>query len=755
MQNKTILFKQNNTSAPWLKRLSGLFSVSFILILIALFSWQCREDDFTGEVIGVCPEVTVTDPINGALNVVTNKRITATFNEAMNPTTINVNTFFLKKGTNLVQGSVLYTGMKATFVPTDLLEANTVYSATITRGATDPMGNVMKKDTTWFFNTGDVPMVVLTDPLKDASDVPLSKIITADFSTVMDGLTITNATFKLKQGTTNINGFISYAGSRASFDPTVNLTPNKVYTATITRDVKDVLGNAMAKDTTWSFATGTLPIITITNPQDGDVDVVRNTNITATFSKLMDGTTIDQTSFTLKQGNTTVLGLVTYSDMTAEFNPIIDLFPGLEYTAKITQGVKDLAGNTIEKDSTWKFTTGTQIVPVLPFVTLTDPADATNNVPLNKVITATFSKAMDLSTINSSTFIVKNGLVPVLGFVTYTGLDGTFTPASPLQAGATYNATITTGAKDLAGNAISTNFLWSFTTVPPVVQYTVNLSALPTDGGTVNGAGLYNTGASVTVSATAFAGFEFVNWTENGSPVSTLDSYTFVLNNNRTLVANFNIIISGPPGVDLGSAGNFAILAGSGISNTGVTTTITGDVGSFPTATMNGLLSGNVDGLLYIVADPIVGIAKGHLLTAYNDAQVRSLDAISLPGQLGGLTLAPGLYVNSSTSGISGTGTNGILTLNAGGNPNAVWIFKMGSTLITSSGTSIVLAGGAKAKNIYWSVGTSATLGTNSIFFGNILADQSITLTTGASLTGRALTRVGAVTLDTNVVTKP
>jgi hypothetical protein len=79
----------------------------------------------------------------------------------------------------------------------------------------------------------------------------------------------------------------------------------------------------------------------------------------------------------------------------------------------------------------------------------------------------------------------------------------------------------------------------------------------------------------------------------------------------------------------------------------------------------------------------------------------------------------------------------------------------MGSTLITDAGTSIVLAGGAKAKNIYWSVGTSATLGTNSIFFGNILADQSITLTTGASLTGRALTRIGAVTLDTNVVTKP
>lgn len=220
-------------------------------------------------------------------------------------------------------------------------------------------------------------------------------------------------------------------------------------------------------------------------------------------------------------------------------------------------------------------------------------------------------------------------------------------------------------------------------------------------------------------------------------------------------MANFEAIISGPPGVELGSAGNFAILAGTGVSNIGTSTIITGDVGSFPTSTMNGLLGSNVIGTLYMVADPIVGTAKTDLTTAFNDAQGRSTDAISLPGQLGGLTLSPGLYVNASTSGISGTGANGILTLDAGGNPNAVWIFKMGSTLVTDAGTSIVLAGGAQAKNIYWSVGSSATLGTNSIFFGNILADQSITLTTGAKLTGRALTRIGAVTLDTNIVTKP
>ncbi len=143
------------------------------------------------------------------------------------------------------------------------------------------------------------------------------------------------------------------------------------------------------------------------------------------------------------------------------------------------------------------------------------------------------------------------------------------------------------------------------------------------------------------------------------------------------------------------------------------------------------------------------------MLAAYNDMVATTTNAIALPGNLGGLTLAPGLYVNSSSTGISGAGPQGILTLDGQGDPNAVWIFKMGSTLITDSGTSVVLAGRAQAKNIYWQVGSSATLGTNSIFKGNILADVSITLTTGVNLEGRALTRVGAVTLDTNTLTMP
>lgn len=648
MRNNFFLFKLMNISTQKCKRFSSLFSMSFMLIILALTTWQCREDDFTGEVIGVCPEVITTDPTNGAINVVTNKLITATFNDAMNPSTINETTFILKKNGRLVSGAVSYSGVTATFAPTDLLEAQAVYSATITRGAHDPMGNMMRKDTTWSFNTGSAPEVVLTNPTEGASDVALNVLIAANFSTAMNTATINTNTFRVKQGLVAIAGEVSYSGVKATFRPLANLVANKVYTVTVSKDVKDLLGNVMVKDTTWSFATGTLPIIVLTDPLNGAANVPLNKKITATFSKLMLGTTFGPVTFTLKRGTNPVVGSVSYNDMTATFSPDNILLPGVEYTATIRTGVTDLSGKSIPADSTWKFTT----------LSITQ-------------------------------------------------------------------------------------------------QFTVALTANPIDGGSTSEGGLFNSGASVTVSATSNPGFSFNNWTESGVQVSINANYTFVINGNRNLVANFDVVQAGPLGVNLGSAGNFAVLAGSGVSNTGVSTYIIGDVGAFPTSTMNGLLSGNVNGILYTVASPLVGQAKTDLTTAYNDAQGRSLNAISLPGQLGGLTLAPGLYVNSSTSGISGTGTNGILTLDAGGNPNAVWIFKMGSTLITDAGTSIVLAGGAKAKNIYWSVGTSATLGTNSIFFGNILADQSITLTTGASLTGRALTRIGAVTLDTNAVTKP
>jgi len=467
---------------------------------------------------------------------------------------------------------------------------------------------------------------------------------------------------------------------------------------------------------------------------------------------------------------------------------------GTTYEATITTGAKDLDGNAMASAKKWSFTTIQPIVQYTVALSSNPTAGGSTSggglfdagVSVTAVATPnsgyTFTNWTEngiiVSNLASFTFIVNSNRNLVANFSTdqltvalssNPVLGGSTTGGGLFNSGASVTVTATPNAGYSFSNwtegGVIVSPLSSYTFVVSAnrtlvanftaIQYTVAVSSNPLAGGNTNGSGLYNAGASVTVTATANAGYSFNKWTEGGIQVSTSANYTFVVNNNRTLVANFAIVNAGPDGVNLRSAGDFAVIAGGGISNTGVTTRITGDVGSFPTATINGLLAGNVIGTLYTVADPIVGTAKTDLTTAYNDAQSRSLNAISLPGQLGGLTLAPGLYVNSSTSGISGTGANGILTLDAGGNPNAVWIFKMGSTLITDAGTSIVLAGNAQAKNIYWSVGTSATLGTNSIFYGNILADQSITLTTGATLTGRALTRTASVTLDTNIITKP
>lgn len=204
----------------------------------------------------------------------------------------------------------------------------------------------------------------------------------------------------------------------------------------------------------------------------------------------------------------------------------------------------------------------------------------------------------------------------------------------------------------------------------------------------------------------------------------------------------------GPATVTLGSTSGFVILAGSTVTNTGATA-VTGDLGVSPGTAVTGFPPGTVSGTIH-AGDAAAATAQTDLTTAYNDAAGRSTGAVSVSGDLTGLTLAPGLYKSTSSLAVSGT-----LTFNALGNSDAIFIIQMASTLTTGSGSQIVLAGGAKASNIIWQVGSSATLGTNSVFKGTIMADQSITLNTGARLDGRALARVGAVTLDTNAVAAP
>jgi len=199
--------------------------------------------------------------------------------------------------------------------------------------------------------------------------------------------------------------------------------------------------------------------------------------------------------------------------------------------------------------------------------------------------------------------------------------------------------------------------------------------------------------------------------------------------------------------VPFGSATAFAVLAGSTVTSTG-DTTVSGDLGISPGTTLTG--APTVYGTTHL-GDPAAAQAKLDLTAAYNDAAGRTVGAITVAGNLGGQTLAPGLYTSTSSLEIS----SGDLTLDAQGEANAVFIFQMGSTLNTTAGRQVILSGGAQTANIFWQVGSSATLGTTSGFKGNILALTSITLTTGAAVEGRLLARNGAVTLDSNTITIP
>jgi hypothetical protein len=301
------------------------------------------------------------------------------------------------------------------------------------------------------------------------------------------------------------------------------------------------------------------------------------------------------------------------------------------------------------------------------------------------------------------------------------------------------------GTLQISGSHQSTHLRLAATGLTPLTEYLIAINGNVVATNTSDTRGRV-TLAKLPVGSPNFMDIQSVSLA-NSAGVIALISTDLGIPNTYAPVAEGSLV--------LGTAATYAVLAGSTVTSTG-NTVVTGDVGVWAGSAVNGFAGivpggpGVVHGTIH-AGDAAAQTAQGDLTTAYNDAAGRTLAPVDVANaDLGGRTLAPGLYKSTGTLALTGT-----LTLDAQGDANGVFIFQIASSLDTASGSKVILSGSAKASNVFWQVGSSATLGTTTAFKGTIMANQSISLANGATLQGRALASIGAVTMDDNAITLP
>jgi hypothetical protein len=581
--------------------------------------------------------------------------------------------------------------------------------------------------------------------------VPTNQILSATFSEAMDPATINSATFLLKATVsgTAVNGVINYvpAGSVATFAPFGGLAPSTEYTATITTGAMDLDDNAGVTAYTWTFTTAATPLtaaptvistIPVSPPLPEDVTVPLNQSVSAIFSEAMDPATIISANFTLTYvaaGVTTpVPGLVAYAAIGNElvFLPTANLLPSTTYSATITIGVQNLTGVAMANPYSWIFETGAAPVIVSPELVSTVPASAATDVPLNQAVSATFSEAMNPLTLNSATFLLYTGKTasgtPIAGGYSYDPINfiATFTPTNPLTASTFYTATVTDGATDLAGNPLGTTGPpnpWTFETsaaaVPPPIALGPTISLF---GGFGGGAGMTNQGTSTIV---------------NGDIGTTGSS---------TLITGFHddsVMVGGVPQCVYTETGsNIGLVTGTIDTNT-------------PPPTVGCPSEGTA------ATDVIATEAALEAQTAYTTLKNLPPGITLASNELGNRVLAPGTYTSSTFYDI----TAGDLTLDAKGDPNAYWIFQMGSYLTVgeaASARNVLLANGAKASHVFWQVGSATTINAagGGTMVGTIISEQGISVSTAGNATvttidGRLIALTASTTLVNTVINLP
>ncbi len=586
-----------------------------------------------------------------------------------------------------------------------------------------------------------VPTVTATTPAAltpAVTGVSTNTRVTATFSKPMQAASISAASFTLAcPAATAVSGVVSYDGpsQTATLAPATALPPNTTCVASIGTAVRDSTGIALASAFVWSFVTGaaaavdtTRPGVTFTVPAPGAVAVANNTRISATFSEPMNAATITATSFTVR--NTTlgvaVAGSVAYDapSRSAIFTPTTPatLANATLFTATITSAATDVAGNALAGNAAvfpgagnhvWSFTTGSTGDSTPPTVIAVRPADTSTNVCRTQTVAATFSEPMEASTVNAGTFTVTDGGVAVAGTVSYDAPSqvASFVPAAATGFAASRSFVVTVvagaaGVKDLAGNALAANRVWGFSTGTQACLGTVNLGAAASFGAFGGGAGITNQGINTVI----------------GGNIGTTAACTLVTGLHDAA----NVYTETP--LNIGAV-NGSINCGPPAPGTATTLAI---------ATQ----------------------ARADALAAYNALAALPPGPDPGAGQLGGLVLTPGVY---TAAGGTFAVTSANLTLDAQGDPNAVWVFQSAAALtvgLSATPRRVLLVNGAQASRVYWQVGSAARIEDGSVMVGTLIAPAGVTVSTAGqtaqtTLIGRAIGLTASVTLVNTTIVAP
>ncbi|HVF38960.1 MAG TPA: Ig-like domain-containing protein [Gemmatimonadaceae bacterium] len=437
------------------------------------------------------PTVVSTNPASGAGGVGVSSTVSVTFSETMDPATISSSTITLApSGGSAVAATVSYNAGSntATLIPSSPLSNSTTYTLTVTTGVKDAAGNSLASAFTTSFSTAAAvdttpPVVATVTPANGAGGIAVSTTVIAGFNEPMDPATINTSTVGLRTTSSGavVSGAVTYDASArtVTFTPSSPLAAGTDYTFAITTGARDVTGNALASAFASTFTTVapsdvTAPTVIANLPANGATGVSPTIIVTATFSEPMDVSTINSNTFLLRNTSTgaQITGIVTWNPgtNTAGFNVQAPLSNNTQYTATITTGARDVAGNPVASEFTFSFVTAVPADVTAPSVSSMSPSSGSNGVSVNTSVTVTFSEPMDAATINTSTItLTPSGGSPVAASVSYNAgaNTATLTPSAPLANATGYTLTVTTGAKDVAGNSLASNFSGSFTTTAP------------------------------------------------------------------------------------------------------------------------------------------------------------------------------------------------------------------------------------------------------------------------------------------------